>query len=153
MADTDPFPTIRHVLESGDTFINLIAGATIVAGQAVAFAAAGVSKTVHPAVKGTTGQPIGVALYGAASGAQVAIACTGCIVEVANADETVIDAGDILEDNDNAVGGTVSTAALVDAGVVAVVKFQIGIAIEDIAANSTGKMLVMPGLMTSANNA
>ena len=152
MADTDPFPTIRNVLESGDTLLNLTAGATIVAGQVVAFAATGVGKTVHPAVKGTTGQPIGVALYGASSGAQVAIAGPGCIVEVANADETVIDTGDILEDNDNAVGGTVSTAALMIAGAVAVVQFQIGIAVEDIEANATGKMLVMPGLMTAANN-
>jgi len=152
MANTDPFPTIRNVLVSGDALMNLTAGATILAGQVVAFAGTGVSNTVHPAVKGTTAQPIGVALYGAVVGGHVAVAGPGCIVEVANADETVIDTGDILEDNDNAVGGTVSTAARVITGAVAVVQYQIGIAVGDISANSTGKMLVMPGLMTAAND-
>lgn len=154
MADIAAFPTIRNVLVSGDNIKNCIAGATILAGQVVAIHGTGVSNVVWPAVKGTTDAIIGVALYGAASGAKVAVAGAGCRVYVAQADDTAtIDAGDALEDNDNAVGGTVSTAARVDAGVVAVVKFLVGTAVDDIAASGTGMCDLVCGYITSANNA
>ncbi|KCZ71601.1 hypothetical protein ANME2D_02336 [Candidatus Methanoperedens nitroreducens] len=154
MADINAFPTIRHVLHSGDNIKNFKAGAAITAGMVVAFESSGVSRQVIPAVKGSTGMPIGVALYGVSSGDEVAVACRGCWVYVANADDTTgIDAGDALEDNDNAVKGTVSAAALVEAGAVAVVKYQIGIAIDDIAGGGTGLMEVAPGHLTAANNA
>jgi hypothetical protein len=153
MADTGTFPTIRNVLVAWDNIKQFTAGAALTAGMVVAFAATGVSRTVHPAIKGTTAMPVGVVLYDTASGANCAVACRGCWVYACNADETAIDAGDPLEDNDNAIGGTVSTAAIVDAGVVAVVKFQVGFAIDDIAANATGVIEVAPGHITSANNA
>lgn len=153
MADTDPFPTIHDVLVAGDNIQSFIAGADWKAGQMVAFHGTGVSDTLHPAVKGTTAMIKGIALYDVTSGDRGAVACRGCRCKVANATEVVIDAGDPLEDNDNAIGGTVSTAALVDAGVVAVVKYIGGYAEQDIAANVTGVMEVAPATLTSANNA
>lgn len=148
------FPTIRNVIEAGSNILTFKAGATVKAGQVVAFEATGVSRQVIPAVKGTTGQPIGVAVYGVSSGAQVAVAMDGCLVTVANADDTTgIDAGDPLEDNIAAVGGTVSAAALSEAGAVAVVKSLVGIALDDIAGGGTGVMKVMCGKITAANTA
>lgn len=154
MAGIGTFPTIRNVLYSGDNIQLFTAGAAITAGQVVAFATTGVSKTVHPAKKGTTGMPIGVALYTVASGDEVSVAMDGCMVYVANADDTTgIDAGDILEDNSNTVNGTVSAAALSETGAVAVVKYCVGYAVEDIAGAGTGVMKVMCHLFTAANTA
>ena len=154
MADIATFPTIRNVLERGDNLKQYTAGAAISPGQIVAFHGTGVSKTVHPAIKGTTYTIAGVALFGAAAGDQVTVCGRGCHVYVANADDTTgIDAGDPAEDNDNAVGGTVSACALVEAGVVAVVKVIAGYVIEDIAGGATGLMEVAPSYITAANNA
>ncbi len=154
MADISAFPTIRNVLVKGDNIQNYKAGATIVAGQVVAIHGTGVSRTVHPAIKGTTDAPCGVALYGAASGGYLAVAGKGCWVYVANADDTtVIDAGDYVEDNDNSVGGTVSTAARSDAGAVAVFKFCVGVAVDDIAGGGTGVVELICAPLTSANTA
>lgn len=151
MADTDPFPTIRNVLVAGNNLQTFKAGADWKAGMQLAFHGTGVSKTLHPAIKGTTGMIKGVALYDVTSGDSGAVACRGCRCYVANADETIIDAGDPLEDNDNAVGGTVSTAALSEAGAVAVAKYIGGYAEQDIAANSTGIMEVAPAILTAVN--
>lgn len=154
MADIAAFPTIRNVLVTGDNIVSYTAGAIIVAGQVVAIHGTGVSQTVHPAVKGTTDTPVGVALYGCASGAKIAVAGPGCRVYCAQADDTAtIDAGDYLEDNDNAVGGTVSVAARMDAGVVSVLKFCVGVAEDDIAASGTGIVRLICGPITSVNNA
>lgn len=154
MGDVGTFPTIRNVLVSGDNIQSYTAGAAITAGQVVAFHGTGVSQTVHPAVKGTTDSIVGVAIYGASSGAKVAVAGPGCRVYCANAlDDTAIDAGDYLEDNDNAIGGTVSVAARLDAGVVAVLKFCVGVAEDDIAASGTGIVRLICGPITSVNNA
>ncbi len=148
MADIGTFPTIRNVLETGENIISFTAGAAITAGQVVAFHGTGVSKTVHPAKKGTTVLPVGVALYSAASGAQVAVAIAGSVAYVANADDTTgIDAGDPLEDNDNAVGGTVSALAL--AGALAM-RYCVGYALDDIAGAGTGRMLVQPHIVIDA---
>lgn len=155
MADISTFPTITNdALYVGDNIQSFTCGADIKVGMVVAFHGTGVSRTLHPAVKGTTGTIFGVALGNADSGDKVAVAGRGCIVEVANADaSTGIDAGDPCEDNDNAVGGTVSAATLVDAGVVAVVKIIAGFAVDDIAGGATGLMEVAPQYLTSANNA
>lgn len=154
MTDISAFPTVTDVLHSGDNIQSFTCGADVKASQVVAFHGTGVSKTLHPAIAGTTGTIYGVALYDASSGDEVAVAGRGCIVKVANADDgTGIDAGDPCQDNDNAVGGTVSAATLVDAGVVAVVKIVAGFAIEDIAGDATGLMEVAPQYLTSANNA
>jgi hypothetical protein len=148
MADITAFPTIRNVLVDGENIKDYIAGATVLPGQVVAFAATGVDKTVHPAVKGTTGQPIGVAIYGASTGGRVAVACAGCRVYVANADDTTaVDTGDTLEVNDCAVGGTVSALAL--AGALAM-RYYVGFADGDIAGGGTGIATVQPGIVIDA---
>jgi hypothetical protein len=82
----------------------------------------------------------------------------GCIVNVVNADDTTdIDAGDIVEDNDNAIGGTVSLASVMDAGVVTVLKYRVGIMLDDNVAATVGggisRMRVQIGYVTAANNA
>ncbi|MFA7167783.1 MAG: hypothetical protein WC096_02675 [Sphaerochaetaceae bacterium] len=146
MADISAFPTFNPtddgMVAGSFTFI---AGAAIKAGQVVAFAATGVSKTVHPALKGTTGQVLGVALYGAASGAKVAVALVGSIVDCVNADDTTaIDAGGWVEANDNAIGGTVSEAVLTSATIASANINIIGIALEDIAGAGHGSVLIVP---------
>lgn len=123
MADIAAFPTIRNVLYSGGNVQKFTATTAVKAGQVVAFAATGVSEAVIPSLKGTAGQPIGVALYDIAAGAVGAIAMDQCIVNVANAESDAdIDAGDMLESNDNIVGGTVSSCPDVVGAAVAVVK-------------------------------
>lgn len=139
MADISAFPTIQQVVYTGDNFQSYKAGAAIKAGQVVAIHGTGVSRTVHPAVAGTTEAPLGVAVFDAASGAEVTVAGIGCIVYVANADDTTaIDAGHFAIVNDNAVGGTVSS--LVDTAVT----YAVGIAIDDIAGGGTGRILINP---------
>jgi hypothetical protein len=158
MVDIVALPVIRNVLCEGDNIGNFIAGATIIAGQVVAYAAAGASMTVHPAVNATTAMPIGVALEGATVGQTLAVAMNGCICNVVNGDDTLdIDAGDIVEPSANVLGGCVQTAVLVEAGVVLVVKYQCGIML-DIVVGATvgggyGRMLVSCGIFTSINNA
>jgi len=158
MVDIAALPTIRNVLCEGDNIGKFTAGAIIVAGQVVAFADTGVSMTVHPAINATTRMPIGVALESAAAGEQLSVAMNGCIVNVVNADDTLdIDAGDIVEPATNALGGCVQTAVLVEAGVVLVVKYQVGIALDIIVGATVGggygRMLVSCGIFTSINNA
>jgi hypothetical protein len=154
MADIGAWVAMRNVLCEGNNIGKFTATSIIKAGMVVAFAAAGLDMSVIPAIKATSGQPIGVALHDAAAASQVSVAMDGCIVNVQNAESNVdIEAGDILEDNDNAVGGTVSAAGVMDAGVVLVVKYQVGIAIDAILRSDVGRMLVQCGTFTSANNA
>lgn len=153
MADITAFPTIRNVLIDGENIVTYTAGAAIKAGQVLAFHGTGVSRTVHPCVAATT-MPVGVAIYDVESGDECAVAGRGCRAYVANADDgDTIDAGDPLQLNDNAVGGTVNTAAIVDAGVVAVTKYIIGYAIDDQAGSEVGGCDICPSIITSANNA
>lgn len=153
MGDITAFPTIRNVKYSGSNVHRFTATTAVKAGQLVAFAATGVSGAVNPAIKSTTGQPIGVALYGVDAGREVAVACNGCIVYVANFSTTVaLDSGDVVEDNANAVGGTVGLAALTSTaggGAVATVKYTAGVMIDKVAASATGRMLVKCGLFTA----
>jgi hypothetical protein len=154
MADIAAWVAMRNVLCEGNNIGKFTATSTIKAGMVVAFAATGLDMSVIPAIKATSGQPIGVALHDAAATSIVSVAMNGCIVNVQNAESNVdIEAGDMLEDNDNAVGGTVSTCAVMDAGVVLVVKYQVGIALDAILRSETGRMLVQCGTFTSANNA
>ena len=146
MADITAFPSFNPS-EGGDLkgVGTYTAGAAITAGQVVAFATTGVSKTVHPAVSGTTGQVIGVALYTVASGAEVAVAEIGSKVLVANdGDSATIDAGDWVEVSDNAVCGTVSVLSTAATTTQAINYNVIGVAIEDIAASSYGLVIVNP---------
>ena len=154
MADITAFPTIRNVLYSGSNIQAFTATSAIKAGMVVAFAATGVSDAVIPAIKLTSGQPIGVALYDAAAATMVAVAMDGCICYVANAESDAdIDAGDMLEFNDNTVGGTVSVAPETVAAAVAVIKYVIGMAMEPILRSTSGRMMISAGLFTNANNA
>jgi hypothetical protein len=150
MTDISAFPAIRNVLYAGSNFQTFTATTAVKAGQVVAINATGVSDAVDMAVG--TGTPVGVALYDAAAGAKVSVAMDGCWVYVANADDSAtIDAGDTLEMNDNAVGGTVNAAALTKSGAVAETFMAVGYAIDDIAASGTGRMKVMCHLATRAN--
>ena len=141
MADIAAFPDMGDdILVSGDNIKRYIAGAAITKGQVVAIHGTGVSDTVHPAVKGTTASVEGVALATVASGELVAVAGDGCVVYVANADDTTaIDAGSGIEDNDNAVGGTVSALPANSGAATAAYANLVGIAVEDIAGGATGK--------------
>lgn len=81
------------------------AGAAILSGQVVAFAATGVDNTVHPAIE-TTGSLVGVALATVASGERVPVAGNGSILTVMTAaDSTTVDAGDWV--SNSTVAGTV----------------------------------------------
>ena len=156
MGDITSFPTLRNVLWTtgqGANVHKFTATAAVKAGEVVAFAGTGLSGAINPAVKGTTAQPIGVALDDAAAGTMVTVACNGCIVYVANFSTTVaLDSGDIVEDNANAVGGTVGLAALTSTaggGTVATVRYTVGVMIDKVVASGTGRMLVKCGLMTA----
>lgn len=146
MADIAAFPTIRNAWESGANVISLTATNAIKAGQAVEIDATGVSGAVNAAVQEAGSQPVGVAIADADAGGKVAVATTGCVVYVANADDTAaIDAGSPLETNDNAVGGTVSAVTVTATGgaTVTVHPYVVGIALDDIAGGGTGRMLVL----------
>lgn len=154
MTDITTFPTIKNVVEFGDNILPLVAGEAITAGQAVGPAATGVSGSVV-AMDATSGEwPIGVAVFTAASGAPISVASIGCVVYVANADDTTgIDAGDWVECNDNAVKGTVSTVVVAATGG-ATATLHLGVlgrAIDDIAGGGTGRIIVLPVPLTQAN--
>lgn len=144
MVDTDAFPEIKQVLHNDGPTYGFTAGDDILAGQVVAFATTGVSMTVIPAVAGTTAEPIGVAIIPAAAGAPVTVALVGSIVTVCEGAGVAIDAGDPVADDDNTLGGCVKTAVTDATG------YRIGIALDDIAANGTGKILVQPQIITKA---
>jgi hypothetical protein len=159
MTDISAFPTIQKVLSEGDNIHGFTAGEAITAGQVVGIAATGVSNTIVR-MNDTSGEnAIGVALYDTDSGDECLVACVGCIVYVANADDTTaIDAGGFVEQNDNAVLGTVSEFApranlastTIDASDDTTVDGDariVGIAIEDIAGGGTGRIIVQPQLI------
>ena len=160
MADISAFPTIPQVLvdDFGPTR-TFIAGEALTAGMVVGMAATGVSNTVV-AMDNTAGErPLGVAVNDIASGARGLIAMAGCIVNVAVADDTTgIDAGALVEVNDNAVTGTVSefapradlSSTVIDASNDTTIDGSaniIGIALEDIAGDSYGPVLLCPYLI------
>jgi hypothetical protein len=154
MADIAAWVAIRNVLCEGNNIGRFIAEGTIKAGMVVAFNTTGVSFSVLAVTKGTTGACVGVAIEDAVSGEIVAVAMDGCIVNVENGDDTAaIDAGDICEGYGVTTTGTVQTAVVMDAGVILVMKYQVGIAVDIIAAAGTGRMLVSCGRFVSANNA
>ena len=151
MADISAFPTITPVEASnGDTF-TYTAGGAITAGMVVCFEATGTSLQVIKCVAGAGTIPIGVAITSAASGGKVTVQTSG-YAYVANADDTTgIDAGDYLEMNDNAVGGTVSAATLTASGATCTPHYCVGIAAQDIAGGGTGLCLIMPQCVIQVN--
>ena len=154
MTDIAAFPAIHNVLHSGDNIQSFTAAAAVTAGQVVAINATGVTLTVNKAVAATGERPIGVAIISAAAGAQVPVAMTGCIVNVANADDTAdIDAGEWLTANDNTVGGTVSaqSVAAESGATAAIYDTVVGFAVGDIPKSSYGLMMVNPQTITRPN--
>lgn len=151
---------IRNVLVSGDNIFQMTATTAVVAGQVVAIHATGVSLAVDPSVAAAGSRSVGVALYNAAAGAEVAIAGPGCIVYAVNAIDSAIDAGAMVETNDAACKGGISEAAIAAvSGAVGTNHLDIiGIALEDIAASTTsvgtkGRILICPMTLAQLNDA
>lgn len=145
MADISAFPTIRNLVYAEGPSITMTATTAVKRGQAVAINATGVSMAVDPAVATAGAHSIGVAGDDAAAGASVTVWLPGSIVYMANADDTTgIDAGNLVESNDNAVGGTISEVAeAAIAGAVGTAHNDvIGLALEDIAGGATGRILL-----------
>lgn len=120
------------------TVIDCIAGGAILAGQAVVFNATGEGYTVQPsdADTSTTECFVGIALYSqATTGGHVAVASIGSVVKACESEGAAIDAGDFL--CAGAAAGCVKTITDADHTI-------IGYALTDIAANSTGYIVVQP---------
>lgn len=151
MADIASFPVIAPVESTNGPTFSFKSNGAIKAGMVVSFEATGVSLQVIPCVAGAGTWPVGVAQADAASGSYVAVQYGG-IANVANADDTTgTDAGDWLEMNDNAVGGTVSAAAIAASGATATPHWVIGYAVEDIAGGGTGKVMICPQCIIQVN--
>jgi hypothetical protein len=156
MADISAFPAIQDVLVSGKNVREFTATEAITAGMVVGYAATGVSNAVVP-MDGTSGETaIGVAIKSAAITKKVKVAMLGCVVKMVNADDTTaIDAGDYVEQNDNALQGTVSPADVADiSGAVGTSHWGvIGIAEEDIAGSAYGRVRIQPMYLLQVNDA
>lgn len=158
MADISAFPTLPAVhdsemLSDAGGILTFTASGTIKVGQGVCYAASGASMTVLASVAGEGTGPIGVALDNVTDGEVVAVAMPGCVVEMANADDTTaIDARDWVELNDNAVAGTINTVDLTASGTTTTAHpHVIGIALEDIPGGASGWVLIMPIPLTQGN--
>lgn len=136
MADTTPAEFDPAPEQLGST-ISFTAGATILAGQVVGFAGTGGSWTVRPAVLGTTSGIVGVAMNSAATGETVSIASIGSVVKVCEGKGSAIKAGAWI--SASTVAGCVVTLSVASAAAEGV-----GIALEDIGANSTGYVFIFP---------
>jgi hypothetical protein len=148
MADIGTFPTISNVLWNGDNVITLTATNAVTAGMVVEIDATGISGAVNAAVAEAASKPIGVAVTSAGAGAKVAVATYGCVVYVANADDTAtMDAGTYVITNDNAVGGTVSE--LLAVGDDATPQKVVGMLLEGMTAGGTARCLLTLGSITS----
>jgi len=155
MADTGAWATLSpdNILVQGDNIISMAAGEALTAGQVVGHAAAGDGKAY--AMDRTTGEnAIGVVLYDVASGGLAAIATVGCVARMREGDGNGADAGDWLVQDDNTAKGMVKAWApradlastTIDATNDTTIDGSeqlIGMAMEDIAANSEGKVLIV----------
>ena len=122
----------------------------------MAFSATGVDDNVVASVAESGGRPIGVAITSqATAGQKVSVALLGSIVRVAVADDTTgIDAGNLVETNDCAVKGTVSEVSEAATGGATVTTHPqvVGVALEDIAGGSYGRILILaPSYAVQAN--
>ena len=110
------------------------AASAILAGQIVAFAANGVSRTVAPATS-SLGQVVGVALHSQATvGGDVSVAMDGSVVKVMlSADDGTADAGDWIGVSTVAGCGIVRDPAIHAHDTVVGLGMVVGYAIEDIA--------------------
>lgn len=148
MGDISAFPSIANPLFSGDNVITLTATNAITAGMVVEIDATGVSGAVNAAVAEAASRPIGVAVSTAGAGGKVAVATYGCVVYVANADDTAtMDAGTYVITNANAVGGTVSAAVAVQSD--ATPQKLVGMLLEGMTAGGTARCLITLGSLTA----
>jgi hypothetical protein len=148
MADIGTFPTISNVLWNGDNVITLTATNAVTAGMVVEIDATGVSGAVNAAVAESGSRPVGVAITSAGAGGKVAVATYGCVVYVANADDTAtMDAGTYVITNDNAVKGTVSE--LLAVGDDPAPQKVVGMLLEGMTAGGTARCLLTLGSITS----
>lgn len=138
MADTTMATLGSGVLVSGDNIISFKAGGAILAGEVVGFEDSGTAMQVVAATQSTKGALVGVALHDAAQNDYVAVATVGCVCYVTEGTGSTLDAGDYV---------SVSTVA---GGVIAYVEGAastcgvIGIALDDFAANKSGRILIVP---------
>jgi hypothetical protein len=155
MAETGAWSTLTQddILVTGDNILSMIAGEALVAGQVVGHAATGDGKAY--AMDLTEGEnAVGVALFSASSGDPVSIATVGCVVRMREGTGNAIDAGDWLEQDDNAAQGMVKTFApradlastVIDGTNDTTIEETtqlVGMAQEDIAANGEGRCLII----------
>jgi hypothetical protein len=148
MGNIATFPTISNVLFNGDNVITLTATNAVTAGMVVEIDADGVSGAVNAAIAEAASKPIGVAITSAGAGDEVSVATYGCVVYVANADDTATaDAGTYVVTNANAVGGTVSTELAV--GDLETPQQIVGMLLEGMTAGGTARCLLTLGSLTA----
>lgn len=144
MAGIAAFPAITDVVKHMGLSRTFTFTEAASAGMAVGFAATGVSNAVVPMDATAGEQPIGVAIYDVSAGDKGAVAMNGSVVTVANDDDTgAIDAGDVVGPVNSTVQGAVDTIAL---GIKTADTYYLGYALEIIAGNSTGEVLVSVGV-------
>lgn len=148
MSDIGTFPTIVDGImhNAGPTWGIIIAAGSISAGQVVGFSSVASTKnTVHALLNADNETIFGVAVNNASNGAKVTVALPGSIVTVSNADDgAAIGAGLYVQTDDNSVGGTVKVATMTTGSNSHVAGENIvGLVLEDIGADGTGKILVL----------
>ena len=123
------------------TVIDCIAAGAILGGQLVA-SNGSADWTVTPGNKGTTGIPLGVALYPQpTTGGHVAVAACGSVLMVCEGAGSAITVGAQLQDS-SALGCVITAVAGVGL-------YFVGTALTAISANSTGYALINCGLKST----
>jgi len=147
MTDITTYPTIVDGImhNAGPTWGIIIANGSISAGQVVGFTSSSSTNNRVTALLDAAGDVVlGVAINSASNGEKVTIALPGSIVSVANADSDVnINAGRYVQTDDNAVAGTVKVATANGGNSITAGNNIVGICLEQIAANGTGKILII----------
>lgn len=150
MTDITTYPTIVDgiIHNAGPTWGIIIANGSISAGQVVGFLSGSGTTNRVTSMKNAAAETIlGVAINNASNGERVTVALPGCIVTVANADDTTgIPAGRYVQTDDAAVGGAVKIASLVAGGANSVTAGEniVGLALENLIGGGTGKILLFP---------
>lgn len=159
MADITAFPS-QSTLTTGDSCLvqtpqgparRFILAADVKAGQVVVFGS--VEGEVTPATGSVTEKVAGYVDCDGKDGDEILVYLAGNIVKVVNAsDSAAIAMGAWIVTDDNAVLGTVSAVSLTASGATAVQYLNtVGIALEGIAASSSGYALLMPVPITVPN--
>ena len=132
------------------------AASAILAGQIVAFADSGASRTVAPATSSLSA-PIGVAAHSqATTGGDVTVLMQGCVCKVMlSADDGTADAGDWIGVSTVAGCGIVRDSVLQAKGTILGLQNAVGLALDDIAVGAatvggTGYILVQTSAPVSS---